>query len=106
MNTAYWIAIRAAIEWAAAGDNRRVDVDFKPDNIMTLDDDTKISIWCFDQSNSSGTYIKMEWFDPCNPVQSIENAINRKAEEKELDLFLKLKAKFEPSPVQYVAGEE
>lgn len=94
MDKTYWNAIRGAMEWAMAGENHSVAVEFKPNNMVPLDRDTKISIWCYDSSNMTGIYIRMDWFNPNNPVKSINEALRRMVEEKELEQLRKLQEKY------------
>lgn len=104
MELVYFRVINAAIEWAANGEDRRAVIEFAPENVLTLDKDTKISVWCCDRSKMAGAYIRLDQFNPDNPVQSIENSINREVEEKEREMLKKLKLKYESGAIALEKG--
>jgi len=48
----------------------------------------------------NGVHLKMKWFDPEDPVGSINKAINRAVENGEREQLERLKKKYEPGTVK------
>jgi len=96
MDPRYMEAIHAAILWASEDlYNRSVKVNFSSNITIPIDENARISIWCYDYKRQNGIFLKISWLELNNPIESIERELNKSTEERELEQYKKLKEKYE-----------